>query len=552
MDEFAIGRFCVIVVAVDLNQADSCPHAIHIVVQASVLFHNAILDLRLFRIGIGVGSGLGFGFRIRCGIHGRRIDHLAGLIERILSDRKQTVGQGDPVGSALYSCTGTGAEIVVVPIQQNQAGSLYQITVFDQISVAVFLCMQAAVVFLPYAIAVKQAADHLGHASILMDLQVQICDEVSIRLLSGIILAAVDLHPAVHDPLAGPLIMCALCTVDQRATGQNVVCKRIFVSIDGPDAIHCFARHRVKVVVVIRAVGLNDTPSGFKYTIDRIIQFIVQLKQPSQLSGIDAIFAKVIVILVVFILIAGQLLDAGERLVVLEIIDVPVKGNPAVFNGFIQRIAVRKGAEGGGKMAATGMGGIFRLGIRINTILLLEGFLAGHGVKRISTQVDVIADITAVCQRQAVIFIPCRVILRSQRNAADNDNGVSSLGADRLALLDPVDGKGQRVRCLIQLCIAQGEIVIHDLQIGVIDRRILIECNLHLHICLAADTLGKLQQDIPCGDIIQIASRHHGKQRNKLFGDLHFLHIQCKGVLGHHGQIGFVDIVGVGSDVILG
>ena len=142
MDEFAIGSLCIIVVAVDLNQADSCPHAIHIVVQASALFHNAVLD---FWVGTGVGGRLGFRFRIRirirCGIHGRRIDHLAGLIERILSDRKQAVGQGDPIGSALYRCTGTGAEIVVVPVQQNQAGSLYQITVFDQISVAVFLCI---------------------------------------------------------------------------------------------------------------------------------------------------------------------------------------------------------------------------------------------------------------------------------------------------------------------------------------------------------------------------------------------------------------------------
>ena len=385
-----------------------------------------------------------------------------------------------------------------------------------------------------------------------MNFRVQVCDKVSIRLVPCKIFATVDLYPAVFDPLAGPLIMRALCTADQRTAGQNVVCKCIFVSIDGPDTIHCIARHRVKVVIVIRAAVLNDTPSGFEYTIDCIIQFIVQLKQSGQLSGIDSFFAQVVVILVVFILIAGQLLDAGERLVVLEIIDIAIKGTPAVFNGFIQRIAVRKGAEGGGKVTAFGMGGIFRLSIRVNTILLLEGFLAGHGVKRVSTQIDVIADITAVCQRQAVIFIPCCVILRSQRDATDNDNGVGGLGPDCLALLDPVDGKGQRVRCLIQLCIAQGEIVIHDLQIGVIDRRILIECNLHLYICLAADTLGKLQQDIPCGDIIQIASRHHGKKRNKLFGDLHLLHIQCKGVLGHHGQIGIVDIIGVGSDVILG
>ena len=246
-----------------------------------------------------------------------------------------------------------------------------------------------------------------------MNFCVQVRDKVSIRLVPCKIFATVDLYPAVFDPLAGPLIMCTLRAADERTAGQNVICKRIFVSIDGLDTIHCIARHRVKVVVVIRAIGLNDTPSGFKYTIDRIIQFIVQLKQPSQLSGIDAIFTKVIVILVVFILIAGQLLDAGERLVVLEIIDIAVKGTPAVFNGFIQRIAVRKGAEGGGKVTAVGMGGIFRLGIRINTILLLEGFLAGHGVKRVSTQVDVIADIAAVCQRQAVIFIPCRVILRS-------------------------------------------------------------------------------------------------------------------------------------------
>ena len=53
MDEFGIRRLCIIVVAVDLNQAGSCPHAIHIVIQASDLFHNPVLD---FRVRIGVGA----------------------------------------------------------------------------------------------------------------------------------------------------------------------------------------------------------------------------------------------------------------------------------------------------------------------------------------------------------------------------------------------------------------------------------------------------------------------------------------------------------------
>ena len=203
-------------------------------------------------------------------------------------------------------------------------------------------------------------------------------------------------------------------------------------------------------------------------------------------------------------------------------------------------------------MAATWMGGIFRLGIRINTILLLEGFLAGHRVKCVSTQVDIVADIAAVCQRQAVIFIPCRVILRCQRNAADNDNGVSRLGADCLTLLNPVNGKGQRVRCLIQRCIFQGEIIIYDFQARIVNCHILIKLDLHLNIGLAADTLRKLEQDVPCRDIFQIAASHHLKQRNKLFGNLHFLHIQRKSVIGYHGQLGFIDIVGVGSDIILG
>ena len=367
------------------------------------------------------------------------------------------------------------------------------------------------------------------------------------------ILLSVHSEPLVLHLFSCPEVMDADFVSFPSALRQNVVLKDIGMPANAARSVDRRFGRMVKVIIFVCSVSARDeSPSCYKLSVYGVVDIVLQLKQPSQLSGIDAIFAKVIVILFVFILIAGQLLDAGERLVVLEIIDIAIKGTPAAFNGFIQRIAVRKGAEGGGKVTAAGMGGIFRLGIRINTILLLEGLLAGHGVKRVSTQVDVIADITAVYQRQAVIFIPCRVILRSQRDAADNDNGVGGLSADRLTLLDPVDGKCQRVRCLIQLCIAQGEIVIHDRQIGEIDRRILIECNLHLHICLAADTLGKLQQDIPCGDIIQIAASHHLKQRNKLFGHLHFLHIQCKGVLGHHGQIGTVDIVGVGSDVIHG
>ena len=132
MHDLAVGGLDVVVISVQPNQARSGQCAVLVVVEAAVFRHDAVFH---FRFGIGFRFGVRVG--VRCGIHDRRIDHLAVIRKAVKSRGQKAVGQRDPVASAVHDLAVGGLDVVVISVQPNQARS-GQCAVLVVVEAAVF------------------------------------------------------------------------------------------------------------------------------------------------------------------------------------------------------------------------------------------------------------------------------------------------------------------------------------------------------------------------------------------------------------------------------
>ena len=309
----------------------------------------------------------------------------------------------------------------------------------------------------------------------------------------GKVLLSIHGKPLVLHFSSGPEIVNAPFIGLPGAGFQNAGLKAIGMPANGLDPICRRAGAIVKIVIAVIPRIIRDQPPALhQNSANGIIGTAILLEQAGQGAGTHAILPKVIVVGSGLVLIPRQQPDAGQGLIVPVIAENAVSLCPALLHRAVQCIAVGKGAEGIGKVAALGMRHILRLLIGIDAVVLLEGGLTGHGIQRIGPQIDVIADLPGIVHTEAVRRIPLRIVLWRQCNAADDHNGVSRLLRNRLGLLDPADGQGQRIGCRVQLAVFQLEIVIDDLQLTGIHRHIGIKAQLCLHGGFPADPLRQL------------------------------------------------------------
>ena len=386
------GAVDIVVVAVDLDQARVGLDIVHVVIPGAVAFlHNAVLLLGLCLD-----------------------DHLAVITEGVLCCRQQAVGFGNVVFLPLYHCVGA-VEVIIISIHLDQAGICDTNTFVHKVGGAIIV-IESGEFFQPYAGLVKDIY-FLAGTFMVQCLGNARCHSACVGV--GKILLSIHSEPLVLHLFSGPEVMDAVFIRFPGALDQNVVLKGVNMSAERACAIHGSAGRVIEIVILIGAVRTADqTPPLHQLAADGIIEVPVLFKQAGQLSGVYAVFTQVVVILFRFILVSRQFLNSGKGFVVPEVVDIPVKGGPAVFNGAVQRVDVFEVAEGGGKMAAIGMGGIFRLSIRINSVLLLEGGLAGHGIKCICAEINIIGYFARIAQRYAVVLIPVGVILGLKQNAA--------------------------------------------------------------------------------------------------------------------------------------
>ena len=195
-------------------------------------------------------------------------------------------------------------------------------------------------------------------------------------------------------------------------------------------------------------------------------------------------------------------------------------------------------------MASFGMDGIFGLLIRVDSVLLLERCLAGHVIQSVCSQVDIVANVTGICDAHALILIPGRAVLYGQFDAAEYANRVGGIGGNCLTLFYKVAFNGKNV-VLIYISGRQFEIVVGYRQIVDVHIEIFIKPECYRHLCLRTYALRKLKQQVPRGNICNIAAGNHGKQGLQLFGYLNRHHIQAKHIGNVHRQLRVDNMVAI-------
>ena len=449
MDKFAAAAD-IVVVPVNLNQARIGQHAVHIVVEAVVLGNNAVFHFRFGICRIGVD-------RIRIG-HGR-IGHSALIIKGIASFRHKAVGLADPVAAALdrsvHNLIVVIGEVIVVTVDQYQTGIGNNNTVFNQVGVSGPV-IQAGLILLPDTVFIKRI--EYIYAFNIECIQTRSC------ILAGaeVIFLAVNGHPLLGHPLAGPHIFDSFFIADKITAGQNLVREDVMIPADGLLAVNGVSGNRIKIVIHGFAGTIVDgTPAGFQRAVDRVICIAVQFEKSGYLTLGNSVIAEIVVIAVFFILITRNLVNAGHRCVINEVVEIISGLSPALPIGLVQRKAVLKGGIGGAEVGALFVG-IVGVDEGDQTIGLLNAGIAGYGIQCVGTEINVVAHLAGVGYRQTAVLIPLGIGLRSGLDSAENANGVSCRRVNGLGLVDPVADQRQRMALVVKFRGRHGEILIHQ------------------------------------------------------------------------------------------
>ena len=251
-------------------------------------------------------------------------------------------------------------------------------------------------------------------------------------------------------------------------------------------SVQSFVCSRVKVVITLLAVFIQETPpTGLGHTVDGVVPCAVEFDQSGDppLGGAGRL-VEAVEILAAFIVEARNLVNALQGIVFDEIVGCTVDRFPAGPGAFVQdeavhELLIRFAVE----MAAAGVRGILRLLVGIDPVLLLEGGLVGHAVKRVCTQIDVVADRTGVLDAQALILIPLCAVLGGQLHAAEDADGVGRIRVDGLALLDEAALHSEHI-ILVHGCGRQAEIIVGHRQVGDVHSDILVKLEFHRYLGL--------------------------------------------------------------------
>ena len=167
--------------------------------------------------------------------------------------------------------------------------------------------------------------------------------------------------------------------------------------------------------------------------------------------------------------------------------------------------------------------------------------------------IDVITEAAADLAVEQAVFIPCRLISCNQLQAAEHAQRIRSCGVNGFSLLNKVTHDRERIVLYLRRC--QGKVLICKAQIRRIDRYALRCSQRDCDRCQRADTLGKLQQEVPRRASLLITTGKHIQKCREFFRDRHLGHIHRESIAGIHSAVGIdlivslliVLIVGVGN-----
>ena len=238
VDDLA-ARLDVVVSAVDLDQSGVGAQSVHVIVQAAVLGHDAVLR----------------------GIFGLRIEHLAVIVKGVAALGHETVGLGDPVAAAMNHLTAR-LDVVVAAVDLDQAGVGAQ---------AVLVIVQAAV---------------LRHDAV----------------LRGIFGLRIE-HPAVIGEGVAALRHETVGLRDPVAAAMNHLAARLDVVVSAVDLDQAGVGAHAVLVVVQAAVFRHDA-------------LFLQEELAVRIEGIEALLEAAVTHPLAVILPAGHQLAAASGVVI--------------------------------------------------------------------------------------------------------------------------------------------------------------------------------------------------------------------------------------------
>ena len=249
------------------------------------------------------------------------------------------------------------------------------------------------------------------------------------------------------------------------------------------------------------------------------------------LTHIDTILTKVIIV-------AVNLLDTGMLHTVDVVSKAAVLVDPTVLQQLHQGIAVGEAGIDAAHISA-GFTGIIRVheGIQAKGLLIFR-FLR-KGIQAACTQINVVADFTAVDCIQYALIIPSCILLGRHLNAAKDAHGVGFIGINRLRLLLPLQNQRQGIGLLVHLDFLQIEVFIDQLDLAVIHLKVGVNVHNGSNLRQNTDTLRQLQQEGPGRSTFQISTGQHIDQIIQLRRNGDLSHVNCKDIGGNHI---FVDI----------
>ena len=559
---------CIVIVTIQINQTSSILRTIFVIIQRTINVEDTGASdhatIIIKQICIGFHKVIGFAYIIASGnnlvlaidivvitinLNQTCISFLAKFIivhlavfqinavlhsviitECIRARSQQAIVLGDIV--VALDCSVAGFEVIVVSV--NILQTVLADTVYQIIQIALPLQQTGIVQSFDHGTIVAEVIPYVLMA-------VGFVNRIP-ALVAVVVLEVVSL---AFDYLPSLIVICrtigihgALGFMDPNTCGQAaIVFEGVLQATDG-----LLSGHSIVIAGKIVPLIVNHIPAGLQDTIlctaIGICLSIVEDAGVHGLTDVDAVCTKVVVVTV-------DLVDAGIPFAVVIVSEAAVLSDPAIAQDIDQGIAVLEGmvniTEG-----CTRLGRIIGVheGFQIEGCLVLR-FLR-KGVQTACTQIDLVADLTAVCNSQTTLIGPCCVILGGQLDTTEDTHGVGFRRIDRLSLLLPIQRYLQGVGFRIQGCVLKLEELVYQGQTAVIHIHIGIEGNSGSNFRQGTDTLCQRHQECPRRCAFHVRARQHVDQIIQLAGDGNLGHVDRKDIGSNHILTGILDIIGIG------
>ena len=363
-------------------------------------------------------------------------------------------------------------------------------------------------------------------------------------------------HKAAEPRFPGNIVLRTVLSLAERSADQSaLIVKGVGQRINGTNAGIHLVILLIEVVEIGRSGLISDRlPAGNEHAGARIVRRAVLFENARQFSFQLALAVKVEPELSALLrLIARQLLHTDNSCAVLIIAPCAVLSEPAFLCVFLQAEAVGKVSDRLEEMCAVVTVDVLTVVIGIQTVLNLILFLLCQRFEHMEVGIDVITEAAADLAVEQAVFIPCRLISCNQLQAAEHAQRIRSCGVNGFSLLNKVTHDRERIVLYLRRC--QGKVLICKAQIRRIDRYALRCSQRDCDRCQRADTLGKLQQEVPRRASLLITTGKHIQKCREFFRDRHLGHIHRESIAGIHSAVGIdlivslliVLIVGVGN-----